>query len=425
MHLLEVFNQEMNDIGQFESNPKLAIGVSGGSDSMALAILADLWCKHNCGSVTALIVDHGLQSQSYSTCITVQERLNQLNIKSHILHANLPRPSSNIQHWARNYRYNLLDEWCKKNNILHILIAHHQQDQIETFFMRMMRGSREIGLSGISKINYLNYCRLLRPLLFTSKTIIKDFLLTYQNKYVIDPSNTNSSYTRTKMRALVDYINDIANIKNKNIINVIGILQQNKNIITKHIDYLLATNLEINYYGYATFFIYNLNQYDKSVIVYSFVRVLSLVSGKTIEYKKVAKYLDDIINNQNIKNIGGCIIYPWNNKIFFIREERNNQLISLQSGQTVIWDNRFRIVYNLSNTSNKNFSIKIISNNYLAYKKDNLQITGNKKIDIFVYKTLPALYDGNKILSVPHFQYSLNAGIRYQVSVFYLNSLGR
>ena len=51
-------------LGPFEPSPRIAAGVSGGADSMALALLADAWARERGGSLLALVVDHGLRAES-------------------------------------------------------------------------------------------------------------------------------------------------------------------------------------------------------------------------------------------------------------------------------------------------------------------------------------------------------------------------
>ena len=62
----------------------------------------------------------------------------------------------NVQNHARNIRYNLLIDYCKKKKIQYILTAHHSEDQIETFFIRLSRGSGVQGLSAMNSISSLD-----------------------------------------------------------------------------------------------------------------------------------------------------------------------------------------------------------------------------------------------------------------------------
>ena len=59
-----MFASLMDPLGPFEHNPHLAVAVSGGADSMALALLAHAWVRHGGGTMTALTVDHGLRPEA-------------------------------------------------------------------------------------------------------------------------------------------------------------------------------------------------------------------------------------------------------------------------------------------------------------------------------------------------------------------------
>ena len=85
---------------------------------------------------------------------------------------------------ARNNRYNLLTDYCIKNNILHLFIAHHKDDNLETFLSRKIAGSDFYGLKSMSKLSLYNRVNIIRPLLNFSK----EMLLDYNKKNKIDTS---------------------------------------------------------------------------------------------------------------------------------------------------------------------------------------------------------------------------------------------
>ena len=76
--------------------------------------------------------------------------LSKFKINLSILNIN-KKIQNNIQGLSRTYRYNLLSNFCKKNKLKYILVGHHSDDQIETFFIRLSRGS---GVRGLSAMQY-------------------------------------------------------------------------------------------------------------------------------------------------------------------------------------------------------------------------------------------------------------------------------
>ena len=111
--------------------------------------------------------------------------------------------TNNVQSKARFERYKLIKDYCKKKNIKTILTAHNLEDQVETFFIRLARGSGLAGLSSMRKVSELSKeINLFRPLLdVNKKSLIKCSKLIFK-KFFTDPSNSNDKYLRTKIRGL-------------------------------------------------------------------------------------------------------------------------------------------------------------------------------------------------------------------------------
>ena len=114
-------------------NKNISVAVSGGIDSMALMLILDLWCKNNNTNLTAITVDHKLREESTNEAIYVNSLCKEKNIKHVILTWEGEKPDHNIELIARENRYKLISNYCKNNKIAYDFIAHHLQDQAETF----------------------------------------------------------------------------------------------------------------------------------------------------------------------------------------------------------------------------------------------------------------------------------------------------
>ena len=121
-------------------------------------------------------------------------------IEHHILTLENPPTSTNTQQHARELRYQMLSDFCQKQRILHLLTAHHADDNIETFIMRKKRSNNGEGLAGIPFIRYTNHLRLIRPLLNIGKRELVGWLTEKNIKWVEDPSNQSPSYERNRVR---------------------------------------------------------------------------------------------------------------------------------------------------------------------------------------------------------------------------------
>ena len=215
-----------------DAKENLAVAVSGGPDSLALAFLAKCYSLKKKIKVKCFIVDHKLRKESTSEAETVKNILKKINIDCKILPWNGKKPSKNISALARDKRYLLLVNECKKNNIKNLLLGHHLDDLSENFLIRIVRGS---GLHGLISFNKKTKYKdkkidIVRPLLDTEK---KD--LTYIAKkvfdfFIKDPSNINKEFKRTRIRNLLQSLEKEGLDKKKLILTINNLKDSNKSI---------------------------------------------------------------------------------------------------------------------------------------------------------------------------------------------------
>jgi tRNA(Ile)-lysidine synthase len=190
----------MAPFAPFELRPLLAVAVSGGRDSLALALLAEEWASVRQGRVQALIVDHGLRPASAKETVVTRQRLASLGIAAEILVWSGAKPTSGVQEAARQARYRLLFDACRRHGILHLLMAHHADDQAETVAMRAARNSGPDGLAGMAALVEHRDVRLLRPLLSTSRAQLTATLEARGVGWIDDPSNADRRFERVRVR---------------------------------------------------------------------------------------------------------------------------------------------------------------------------------------------------------------------------------
>lgn len=185
----------------FESDPVVAVAVSGGRDSLALALLARDWVAARRGRVIALIVDHGLRAASAQEAAGTRDLLHRLGIEARVLRWSGTKPQSGLQAAARTERYRLLSGECRRQGILHLLLAHHADDQSETVTMRAAHGSGLDGLAGMAALVERPDVRLLRPLLSVPRARLTATLLARGVPWIDDPSNVDPRFERARLRA--------------------------------------------------------------------------------------------------------------------------------------------------------------------------------------------------------------------------------
>ena len=194
------FDRLMEAVGPFERRPRLAVAVSGGPDSLALCLLATSWARRRRGEVRALIVDHRLRRGSGAEARQVGAWLAARSIPYRILTRRGAAPETGIQAAARDARYRLLGDHCRRHGILHLLLGHHLEDQAETLLLRLARGSGVDGLAAMAAIVETPDLRLLRPLLPVSKSALCETLRRRRQPWIEDPSNRDPGHLRVRVR---------------------------------------------------------------------------------------------------------------------------------------------------------------------------------------------------------------------------------
>jgi len=308
---------------------KFAVAVSGGSDSLGLAYFSKIYSDEFKNKVYFLIVDHKLRKESKIEASTVSKLLKKKNIKSNILNWQGKIPKSNIQSSARNIRYSLISNFCHEKNIKYLLTAHHLDDQIENFFIRLSRGSGLTGLSSMSEtVNYNQNLKIVRPLLGFKKEELKYVTLNYFKTYIEDPSNKNDKYLRVRIRKYRDIMKkeglDTSKIIKtiNNLLSAEEALNYYKNkALYKHVNFISNNKCLINRKIF-------LEEADE-IIFKSFSGILSLIAGTYYppRSKKVVNLLNRLKKKQfNKSTLGGCVIEKKEGVIIIFKESKINKM---------------------------------------------------------------------------------------------------
>jgi len=318
----KVFKEFSNS---FTIKEDLAVAVSGGPDSLALAYLAKCYSIKNKIKVKYFIVDHKIRKESSIEAEKVKSILKKLDISCKILKWNGKKPSKNIQAEARDKRYSLLANECKKNNIKHLLLGHHINDLFENFFIRLVRGSGLKGLISFSKnTKYKNKnLNILRPLLDLEKKDLINVSNKVFNFFVKDPSNINKDYKRTRIRNLLNSLMKEGLDKNKLKLTINNLKDSDKSI-----KFYVNRNLEKNAVFLKKSNIYTLGYsfFDQSheIIFRSLTTIIQKI-GKNY-YPVRGKSMNELIEGVNVKSfskvtLGGCFIERINDTILISKEK--------------------------------------------------------------------------------------------------------
>ncbi|XP_042408231.1 uncharacterized protein LOC121997719 isoform X1 [Zingiber officinale] len=220
----EAFGRRMTIAG-IKPHHRIALGVSGGPDSMALCVLTAGWKLSGFNGKTessgfieglvAIIVDHRLRAESTEEAILVRDRVNKMGIMCQIENCDWShgRPKhGHVQEAAREMRYQIFQDVCVKQHIGVLLIAHHADDQVELLILRLSRNSGVLGLSCMAFISQLfplplggsensDGILLVRPMLEFNKDDMYNICQGANQDWVEDPTNQSPLYTRNRIRA--------------------------------------------------------------------------------------------------------------------------------------------------------------------------------------------------------------------------------
>jgi tRNA(Ile)-lysidine synthase len=196
------FNRQLAHLLGGNTTQPLAVAVSGGSDSMALLLLAQAFCKQHVAPLYAITIDHQLRPESGKEAAQVAQWLRARAIPYQVIPwQHDGKVQGNLQAQARQARYTLLAQACKRFGAECLLIGHTADDQAETVALRTERGAGEIGLAGMAaRRNIHPQLQLLRPLLNISRQSLRDYLQAQQQPWLEDPSNEDQRFQRVKVR---------------------------------------------------------------------------------------------------------------------------------------------------------------------------------------------------------------------------------
>ena len=195
----------------FSGLPKgtpMLVAFSGGSDSGALLHMTVKYAERFGARLYAAHVNHGIRGEEADRdeqfCRKVAERY---GIEIFVLRADVPAIAAaegkSVETAARDVRYAYFAEIMKKNNIPLLCVAHNADDNLETIIFNISRGSGLSGVCGIPRTRDFEGGTIIRPILEMSKDDINKYCSENNIEYVTDSTNTDTDYTRNRIRGLV------------------------------------------------------------------------------------------------------------------------------------------------------------------------------------------------------------------------------
>ncbi len=399
----EEFRALMAPLGPFESRPILAVAVSGGADSLALCLLADCWAREHDGTVVGLTVDHGIREAAAEEAERVGAWLAARGIAHHILVWRPPPQLRNVQATARAARYALLTGWCRAAGCLHLLTAHHREDQAETLLMRLARGSGLDGLAGIAALRESADCRLLRPLLRVPQRRLAAVLRAAGQAWIEDPSNRDGHYARVRMRGSAALLAR-EGLSASRLAATARHLGRARAALEDMVTQTLTGAAVLHPAGFALLDPAPLGAAAPEVALRALARLVTTIGGsdQVPRLERLEGLQCALVGGLSAgRTLGGCRFLARGDTILVCREAAAAEAPrSLRPGTSLCWDGRF--VVRLAPGAPGGLTVGALGSALFGRHSAR---NSSPTIPLAARATLPALRDLVGIVSVPHLNY--------------------
>ncbi len=380
---------------------KVALAVSGGPDSMALAYSAKRWGQR---PLVALIVEHGLRPESAAEAGQVKKNLKEMGIEAEILPWSHGEVEGRVQEKARAARYGLLIEACRRLGAGDLLFAHHRDDQAETVLMRLAKGSGIDGLAGMPEESERGGIRFLRPFLGLSK---EELVRTCQEAgvpYVIDPTNGTDKYARGRLRKIMPLLAS-EGLTAENLARLSARAREAKEALDMATREFMGRAAQEGDGGILRLNRELLCAAPRAIALRAVAAALRHVhdEGYPPEYASLSGLLDAICGEKDgVRTLFGCLVSRAGKKVTFMREpSAATEVVTLLPGQTVLWDKRWKVSASPSAPQAEVRALGFAEHEEI----DSLMPGLRRRIpEGRIRATLPAVWAGEKRLAVASFE---------------------
>ncbi len=381
---------------------------------MALALLALRWARARRGHIDALTVDHRLRPAARDEARQVARWCAARGIAHHVLTWDAGaarRGRSALQARARAARYRLLEDWCRRMGVLHLLTAHHRDDQAETFLLRLGAHSGLAGLAATAPVRESADLRLLRPLLGFSRARLEAHLRASGQDWIADPSNADTAYARVRLRALIPELAE-EGFDAAAMAATAARFGGARHAIEGLVAETLALAAAPDPAGFVTLVRTALVDGTAEVGQRALARALQAVSGGVHAPRgaRLGRLFAEIVDRDfRSRTLGGCRVLPDGpDRLLVCREPRAIAApVPVRAG-TLHWDGRFRIGVRGIGRPRRAMLGALGPGGWAALRAvapDVLETAVAQRIPVPVRATLPVLYDTQGPISVPHIGY--------------------
>ncbi len=388
----------------------VAVAVSGGADSLALALLLARWAKDRRVAAHALTVDHQLRAAAATEAVRVGAWLGAHDIPHTILrwdegpHARTFKRSA--QSAARTARYRLMTDWCAANDCSHLFLAHHADDQVETFLLRLSRGSGVEGLAAMAPMMLRHGIVVARPLLGFTKLQLMSVCDGFGQSWIEDPSNQNTASTRVRFRQAQEVL-EREGLTRERLLATVGHLQRARAALEHAVTALLAQG-SWDVFGVARLPVAALLDAPEEIALRALARLLTGAGGHSYgpRFESLVRLYARIgAGPWRDVTLHGCLVGRDGEQVMISREAAQiTEDKTLTGNSSVVWDERFRLT--LATEAAAAFTVSCLKGAAQSAALPETVRAALAKIPFRVRRTLPVLFDAAGVAAVPHAGYT-------------------
>lgn len=404
--------KQLSLLGLPDNCDRIAVAVSGGSDSMALTLLAHQWSLDRSVHIIALTVDHALRSESTKEAQEVHSTLSNLGIEHHTLVWNHNSITGNIQSQARQARYDLMSQWCKEHSISFLLTAHQQEDQAETILLRLLRGSGVDGMAGIPLRSQWAGITILRPLLHESKAALRQYLIDHALSWIDDPSNDNDRFDRVKIRKFFPVLQEqIAPASlSKRLCDHAMHMARVSDYLEEETAKASDQCVTISTFGYASLNLMLYQQMHLEIQYRLLQQLLMTISGDPHipRFDKLDRlHTSFTASSFDQSTLHGCIINRQDDHLYVLREPQAVTAVrGLCFQEPFYFDNRFTLSLDSKNIGIFDIvplaQVSLLGHESLKLCYDNLSSLPGRGLKHHILGSCPVIMTLEKVVAVPH-----------------------
>ena len=374
---------------------RIYVAYSGGLDS---TVLLHALYKINLFKISALHINHNISNYSNLCEKQCEKFASNIGINLNIRKILLKNKKQCLESDFRLHRYKSFFKMVKKESIL--LLAHHAQDQIETYLFRLFKGSGNNGLSSIKPISNIFNVNCVRPLLIFNKEDIYKYAVVNNLTWCEDPANKNTLISRNYIRYYI--YNNIVKfwpMATRTISRSIKLLQIQDIMINKSVKSILIKSKGLKKNTININFLLSLEIDIQFMVLRHWIKMnkIKMPTFKQLKHLYIEVVLSRTYSNSKFY-LNNVIIKKYNYDLFML----NNVKYNKKNFKHMIWNSTSKIVlYDGRKYITDRFKKKMPLLIKFKYNNKKVKkIMQKNNVPIWERKTTPLIFKGSYFMDI-------------------------